>query len=77
MPLFAETAKTNHGVHKMSKCSKCGKDSEARRLADSLCAECQKVKAKTVADAPTSNFLNARALIRLLKSKKLALMIVS
>jgi hypothetical protein len=62
---IAGTAKTNHGVHKMSKCSKCGKDSEARRLADGLCVTCQKVKAKTLADGPTSNFLNAKTLTQL------------
>jgi hypothetical protein len=49
----------------MSKYSKCGKDSEARHLTDGLCAVCVKVKAKTVANVPTSNFLNASALTKL------------
>ena len=62
---IAGTIKTNHGGHKINKCSKCGKDIEARRLADGLCAKCQKVKAKTLVNGPTSNFLNAKALTQL------------
>jgi hypothetical protein len=68
---IAGTAKTNHGVHKMSKCSKCSKDSEARRLADGLCVTCQKVKAKTLVNGPTSNFLNAKALTQLLRKQEI------
>lgn len=49
----------------MSKCSKCGKDGQARRFTDGLCAMCVKVKAKTVAYVPTSKFLNASALTKL------------
>jgi hypothetical protein len=54
--------KGNHQGHKMEKCCKCGKESEARRLTQGLCAMCSKGKAKTVANLPTSNFLNASAL---------------
>jgi len=68
---IAETLKTNHGGHKMSKCSKCGKDNEARRLTDSLCAMCVKVKAKTVVDVPIPNFLNASALTQLPQKQKI------
>lgn len=62
---IAGTIKSNHGGHKMSKCSKCGKDSEARRLTDGFCFTCLKVMAKTVANGPAPNFLNAKALTRL------------
>ena len=62
---IAGTIKTNHGGHKMSKCSKCSKDSQARRLTDGLCVMCMKVKAKTLANVPTSKFLNAIALTKL------------
>jgi NMD protein affecting ribosome stability and mRNA decay len=49
----------------MRKCSKCGKDIEARRLTDGLCAMCLKVEAKTLVNVPVSNFLNAKALAQL------------
>ena len=62
---IAGTIKTNHGGHKMRKCSKCSKDSQARRLTDGLCAMCVKVKAKTVANVPTSKFLNASVLTKI------------
>ena len=55
----------------MGKCVKCGKDSEARRLADSVCSICVKTKAKTVVDTPTSNFLNADNLSYLSEQRKL------
>jgi hypothetical protein len=49
----------------MGKCTKCSKESQARRLTDGLCAICVKVKAKTVVNAATPNFLNASALTQL------------
>jgi hypothetical protein len=46
----------------MGKCYKCGKENEIRRLTQGLCAMCSKGKAKTVINAPTSNFLDATTL---------------
>jgi len=43
----------------MGECVKCGKENEVRRLIDGMCSVCAKVKAKTVIDIPTSNFLSA------------------
>ncbi len=47
--------KSGHGGHKIEESSKCGKDCYAQWLVDGLC----QLKAKTVVDFPTSNFLNA------------------
>jgi hypothetical protein len=53
----------------MGKCVKCGKQSEKRRLTDSLCATFLKVKTKTVVNVPTCNFLKAVALTQLPKKQ--------
>jgi hypothetical protein len=55
----------------MGKCCKCGKESEVRRLTQGLCAMCSKGKAKTVVNAPTSNFLDATALNKLVKRQEI------
>lgn len=62
---IAGKIKTYHIVHKMSKCNMCNNQRQARYLTEGLCFTCVKVKAKTVVNVPTSNFLNAGVLIQL------------
>ena len=55
----------------MAFCTKCGSERQARYLTKNLCATCSKGKAKTVFNAPTSNFLDATALNKLVQRQEI------
>lgn len=55
----------------MERCLTCDKEGQHRRLTEGLCATCSKTKAKTVINAPTSNFLTVGALNQLPRKQEI------